>query len=29
VIASPAQAMLDFLRAEGARFLPGAHAKQL
>ena len=29
VLLPPAQAMLDFLRAEGARFLPGAHAKQL
>ena len=29
VLLPPAQAMLDFLRAEGARFLPAAHAKQL
>ncbi|QWG24766.1 LysR family transcriptional regulator [Bradyrhizobium sediminis] len=29
VLLPPAQAMLDFLRSEGARFLPGAHAKQL
>ncbi len=29
VLLPPAQAMLDFLRAEGARFLPSAHAKLL